>query len=143
MTQLLSTFHDWAKACNSHIPNDIIFMDMAKAFDSVPHERLLRKLYGSGIDGSLLDWFRSFVIDHKQRVNIRGTYSEWTSVTGTPQGTILGSILLILLYINDITENITSTVKLYTDNTKIYKVITDKNTDTSALQTDLNRISEW
>ena len=136
-TQLLSTFNDWAKSRNLSIPTDVIFLDLAKAFDSVPHERLLLKLKSNGIDGSLLNWLRHFLVGRKQRVVVRGSCSDWSRVTsGTPQGTILGP-LLFLLYINDITECISSTVKLYADDTKIYREISDPITDCQLLQDDL------
>ena len=142
-TQLLSTFNDWAKSRNLSIPTDVIFLDLAKAFDSVPHERLLLKLKTNGIDGSLLNWLRHFLVGRKQRVVVRGSCSDWSRVTsGTPQGTILGP-LLFLLYINDITECISSTVKLYADDTKIYREISDPIIDCQLLQDDLNNLSEW
>ena len=142
-TQLLSTFNDWAKSQNLSIPTDVIFLDLAKAFDSVPHEWLLLKLKSNGIDGCLLTWLRHFLVVHKQRVVIRGSCSDWSYVTsGAPQGTILGP-LLFLLYINDITECISSTVKLYADDTKIYREINDPIIDCQLLQDDLNNLSDW
>jgi hypothetical protein len=91
VTNLLSTVDDWVRSRNSGVPTDVIFLDLAKAFDSVPHERLILKLRSYGIEGSLLSWFRHFITGRKQRVVIRGTFSEWSPVSsGTPQGTILG-----------------------------------------------------
>ena len=143
VTQLLSTIDDWAKSRNASVPTDVVFLDLAKAFDSVPHERLLLKLKNSGIDGCLLNWLRHFLIGRKQRVVVRGTCSEWSSVTsGTPQGTILGP-LLFLLYINDLSECVSSTVKLYADDKKIYRKILDPIIDCQLLQADLNNLSEW
>ena len=125
VTQLLSTVDDWVRSRNSGVPTDVIFLDLAKAFDSVPHERLILKLRSYGIEGSLLSWFRHFITGRKQHVVIRGTFSEWSPVSsGTPQGTILGPILF-LIYINDITDCILSKVKLYADDTKIYIEIKD------------------
>ena len=101
------------------------------------------KLYTNGIDGRLLDWFRHFITGRKQRVQIRGTFSTWSPVlSGTPQGTILGPILF-LVYINDIIDHISSVVKLYADDTKIYRAIKDPQTDIPALQSDLNRLNQW
>ena len=65
-TQLLSTFNDLAKSRNLSIPTDVIFLDLAKAFDSVPRKRLLLKLKSNGIDGSLLNWLRHFLVGRKQ-----------------------------------------------------------------------------
>ena len=136
------TFNDWAKSRNLSIPTDVIFLDFAKAFDSIPYERLLLKLKSNGIDSCPLDWLRHF-LGCKQCVAIRGSCSDWSYVTSrTPQGTILGPLLL-LLYINDITERTSSTVKLYVDDTKIYRKITDTTIDCQLLQGDLDNLSEW
>jgi hypothetical protein len=70
---------------------DVVFLDFAKAFDSVPHERLLYKLEQYGIAGSLLTWFRNFLVGRQQRVVVRASCSSWSSVkSGLPQSTILG-----------------------------------------------------
>ena len=112
-------------------------LDLAKAFDSVPHERLLLKLKSNGIDDCLLNWLRHFLVGRTQRVVIRFFCSDWSHViSGTPQGTIL-SPLLFLMYINDITECVSSTVKLYGDDAKIYREIVDPIVDPQLLQEDL------
>ena len=74
LSQLLCCFDDWASSQNKSRPTDAIFLDFSKAFDSVPHERLLLKLKCQGIDGSLLHWLSSFLTDRKQRVVVRGTH---------------------------------------------------------------------
>ena len=74
---------------------------------------------------------------------LRGSCSDWSPViSGVPQGTLLGPILFTI-YINDISTNITSTVKIYADDTKIYRTINGPDKDISALQLDLNRLSDW
>jgi len=118
---LLTCYNDWARARNRSQQTDIIFLDVSsKAFGNVPHERLL-KLQRHGIDGSLL--IRSFLTNRRQRVVLRSNCSEWSPViSGVPQGILLGPIVFII-YINDILANITSTVKIYADKTKIYRTI--------------------
>ena len=142
LTQLWSCFDDRPKARNKSNPTDVVFLDFSKAFDSVPHKRLLFKLKRYGIDDSLLLRFRNF-LTNRRRVAIRGTYSSWASVkSGVPQGTILGPILF-LIYVSDISTKITSQIKLYADDTKLYREISDKTLDIQTLQSDLAHLHEW
>ena len=143
VTQLLTCYNDWASPRNKSTPTDVVFLDFTKAFDSVPHERLLLKLKGYGIEGNLLHWFRFFLTNRQQRVVVHGTFSSWTHVrSGVPQGTILGPILF-LIYVNDISSNISSSIKMFADDTKVYREITDLENDTRALQTDIVRLVDW
>ena len=143
VTQLLTCYNDWASSRNKSTPTDVVFLDFTKAFDSVPHERLLLKLKGYGIEGNLLHWFRNFLTNRQQRVVVRGTFSSWTHVrSGVPQETILGPILF-LIYVNDISSNISSSIKMFADDTKVYREITDLENDTRTLQTDIVRLVDW
>ena len=74
VTQLLTCYDDWASSRNKSKPTDIVFLDFTKAFDSLPHERLLLKLKGYGIEGNLLHWFRNFLTNRQQRVVVRGLF---------------------------------------------------------------------
>ena len=76
LAQLLTCYNDWAKARNRSQQTDIIFLDLSKAFDSVPHERLLLKLQRHGIDGSLLLWIRNFLTNRRKGVVLRGNCSD-------------------------------------------------------------------
>ena len=71
-TLLLTTIHDWAEALNNPLSTHCVLIDFAKAFDSVPHGRLLLKLQALGVHGSLLQWFRFFLTTLRQRVVVNG-----------------------------------------------------------------------
>ena len=94
---------------------DTFILDFEKAFDTPPHELLKCKLYGYGIGGKTLKWIDSFLCDRQQCVMVNGVKSDWAPVlSGVPQGTVLGH-LLFSLYINDITEDIDSELRLFAD----------------------------
>ena len=118
-SQLLDTFHSWAKARNDSHKVDVILLDFTKAFDSVPHQRLLANLKGYGIGGNLLNWLTYFIVGRKQRVSFSGHFSPWTMVTSSvPQGSVLGPVLF-LAYINDITAGVRSSMRLFADDSKL------------------------
>ena len=78
-----------------------VFCDISKAFDCVLHAGLLRKLEAAGVTWKLLEWFKNYLLDRRQRVIIPGVNSDWSKIfADIPQGSILGS-LLCLIFIND------------------------------------------
>ena len=101
----------------------IVFCDQSKASDRVWHQGLLYKLECIGITGDLLSWFRSYLHNREQRVIIHGSSSQWGKIlSGVPQGAVLGPFTF-LIYINDITKNIMSNIKLFADDTSLYVTI--------------------
>lgn len=122
---------------------DTIYMDFSSAFDKVCHSRLINKLRGFGIGGSLLEWFRSYLAKRLQFVVVNGHKSQdYIAISGVPQGSHLGPVLFSA-FINDITSEIRdSQFCLFADDLKIYRTVTLP-TDSELIQCDLDRINVW
>ena len=142
LTNLLEFVELVAKKIDSGEPVDVIFLDFQKAFDKVPHERLLSKLKAIGISGKLLRWIREWLKNRKQRVVINGEMSEWRDVlSGVPQGSILGPLLFII-FINDIDDKIRNKILKFADDTKLISGAATVE-DTEELQNDLQSLFQW
>jgi hypothetical protein len=141
-TQLLESLEEWTTIIDDRGSVDTIYFDFQKAFDTVPHERLLKKLKDYGIQGNLLDWIRSFLSNRRQQVVVNGARSTWRPVTsGVPQGSVLGPILFVV-YINDLPEMAKSQIKLFADDTKLFRRVNDAE-DCEELQEDIDALEEW
>ena len=113
-----------------------------KAFDTVPHQRLLLKLESCGIRGKLLSWLTSFLTGRRQRVVVGGKESSWGEVlSGVPQGSVLGPCLF-LIFINDLPDVVQSSISLFADDTKLYSQSNDA-ASTKKLQDDLLKLQDW
>jgi len=142
LTNLLETFESWTQALDDGYGIDVIYLDYRKAFDTVPHHRLLFKLSQVGISGNVLAWIRQFLTGRTMKVNARGCYSQWAQViSGAPQGSVSGP-LLFLLHVNDLPDWIKNSINMFADDTKIWSTITSE-TDSYLLQEDLNRLELW
>jgi hypothetical protein len=142
LTNLLETLEDWTEALDSGHGLDVLYLDYQKAFDTVPHKRLLSKLKWYGFGGDLLSWISEFLVGRRMRVVVNGANSEWEEVlSGVPQGSVLGP-LLFLLYVNDIPYRVKSKVKLFADDTKIWNRVSD-GISSGELQYDLDCLGEW
>ena len=143
ISQLLEVFQDIGQALDCGVKTDIVYLDFAKAFDSVCPAKLVTKLKLYGIGDPLLSWFYSYLVGKEQRVVINGTCSTWTEVgSGVPQGSILGPILF-LLFIN-YTPNVVSSARIamFADDSKCYKII-EQESDFVQLQQDLDALLVW
>jgi hypothetical protein len=102
---------------------DAIVIDFSKAFDLVPHDRLIMKIAKSGVDSKVVKWVRELLLGRTHTVRIGGQLSEEVRVTsGVPQQGLLDALLFLAYeYVNDIWRNILSTVRLSADDCVIYK----------------------
>ena len=143
LTNLLEAFEDWSLWDDTNARFDAVFLDFQKAFDSVPHVRLIYKLNKLGIRGRLLNWIEDFLRNRRQRVVVNGSESDWREVTsGVPQGSVIGPLLFIC-YINDLPSVMTGCeCKIFADDCKVYRKI-ETTEDYNILQKNLDLMSEW
>ena len=119
-----------------------LFTHCQKAFDSVSHRRLMRKVSACGIRGKLLRWINDFLANWTQRAVINGEKSQEGNVTsGNPQGSVLGPILFVI-YINDLHANVKSQVKMFADDTKLFTRV-DVPNNHETMQNDLDELMQW
>ena len=119
-TNLLAVLDKWTESLDRRTPVDVVYLDFSKAFDSVPHHRLLLKLKSYGTGSSLLAWIKDFLLGRRKRVGVNGTYSGLAPVTsGVPQGSVLGSVLFVI-FINDLPDIVNSLCQMYADDTKVF-----------------------
>ena len=121
----------------------MVLLDLQKAFDTVDHGILLMKMEALGFNQDIIRWFRSYLSDRKQLVDVSGILSSSSTIScGVPQGSILGP-LLFLIYVNDMSGAINNKLLLYADDSAI--LVADKKISTieSLLQNELEVISEW
>ena len=144
ITNLLSCIEEWIKILESGDTVDVIYTDFAKAFDSVPHQRLLKKLRINGIIGKTTAWIKAFLSDREQCVRVEQEYSGWIRVkSGIPQGSVLGPILFVL-FINDMPDVVDCLIQLFADDAKLFNRVNLRDVDSGVkLQEDIDSLSRW
>jgi hypothetical protein len=132
----------WTEALMHGVPVDILYLDYAKAFDTVPHERLLRQVASFGIKGNALNWISSFLTGCHQKVRVNKDVSTWKTVdSGVPQGSVLGPTLFAL-FVADVPKEVSNHVSLFADDTKVHAGV--RNTTTAdKLNQDLQQLHNW
>ena len=153
-TQLVKFYRDMVsnldRALNrGYKQTHVIIMDFAKAFDKVPHRRLLHKLNYYGTRGSTHKWSSSWLSEHFQKVVLDGQASDPVPVlSGVPQGSVLGPVLF-LIFKNDLPESIRSSVRIFADGCVLYRnikspgisLITKYNMNTHSINKNWTRFS--
>ena len=147
LTNLLCFFEEITKWVDDGSPVDVIYLDFQKAFDKVPHQRLIHqrlilKLKSHGMGNSIVNWIEQWLSDRRQRVVVDGEVSSWKSVlSGVPQGSVLGPILF-LVYINDLEEWVKRKILKFADDTKLFPKTKDIG-DKHKLQDDIDKLVKW
>ena len=140
-SQVIAACQDIADSLDNGDQIDAVIVDFSKAFDLVPHGRLLTKIANSGVDSRVVVWIREFLLGRTQGVRVGGQLSADRVTSGVPQGSVLGPHLF-LAYVNDIWRNMDSSIRLFADECVIYRKIIN-NADMEKLQKDLDRLGEW
>ena len=133
---------NWLQNLDENIPVDAIYLDFQKAFDTVPHKRLLSKLSGYGIKDNVLNWIQDFLHDRTQYVTVNEQSSPKVPVcSGVPQGSVLGPSLFIY-FINDLPDFCETLLNIFADDTKIFQGISSPN-DCCKVQRTIYALNDW
>lgn len=144
LSNLLEFLETITKVMDEGDPVDVLYLDFSKAFDKVPHKRLVQKLGSMNIKGNILNWIKNWLEGRRQKVVINGKSSIWQLVlSGVPQGSVLGPLLFII-FINDLdlaTEGALELMK-FADDTKLANLA--RNTeDHNKMQKYINDLVTW
>ena len=143
INQVLSITHEIYQSFDDNLEVRAVFLDISKAFDKVWHKGLIFKLKQNGISDKILNIITNYLSFSKQRIVLNGQASPWVSIeAGVPQASVLGP-LLFLIYINDLSDDLSTTAKLFADDTSLFSIVQNVSTSASHLNNDLSKISNW
>ena len=142
LTNLLCFLEEITKWVDDGSPVDVIYLDFQKAFDKVPHQRLISKLKSHGMGNRIMNWIEQWLTDRRQSVVVDGEVSSWKSVlSGVPQGSVLGPILFVV-YFNDLEEGVTGKILKFADDTKLFRKVKEIG-DKICLQDYIDKVVKW
>lgn len=144
VTQLVSNVHEILGVLDVSGQVDMVFLDFSKAFDKVPHGKLLYKLECLGLPSFIVTWIGAYLSNRSQFVEVKNCSSPVLPVTsGVPQGSVLGP-LLFLIYVNDLIQVVSGTVsiRLFADDCVVFEEISCTN-DHILLQNSICAIGDW
>ena len=143
-TNLLEYLNTLTKLVDEGHNIDILYLDFAKAFDKVPHQRLLRKLEAYGITDKVLAWVESWLTGRMQRVVLNGVVSDWEHVSsGVPQGSVLGPTCFVVFIddLDEVVDLVNGFIYKFADDTKYGKTVVDE-ADREQMQQCIDKLLE-
>ena len=142
LTNLLEFLHFIRTSVDAGEAVDVIYLDFQKAFDKIPHKRLLLKLEAHGVKGNVSRWIANWLKDREQRVVLNQSCSSWNKVlSGVPQGSVLGPLLFVI-FINDIDSSVINKLSKFADDTKLYSTVST-HAQVEQLRIDLSGLFQW